>query len=193
MSHSRKNPDTKKGSGKRLRLAAVAAAGVIIIALAATLPILQKRHDREIRQYSGAPTDTYEQLTFDTGQLGEFSDGGEQRNPDGTYSHHILCNGTVDVWLWRDRERPKLPLKNQITEKYPDLSHYQSRKPEGSSVIVSEKCRFTARDGVKETFHTSALIRRGGWDYLVDLSVDADKRDHYQQYFDDVIDGMFFL
>ena len=149
MSHSRKNPGiggTGHGGGKRLRLAAGAAAGVLMIAMAVALPVLVRRHDRRIHQYSGAPTDTYEQLTFDTGQLGQFSDSGEQRSPDGRYSHHILCRGTVDVWLWRDRERPELPLQHQIREKYPDLSQYRSRKPEGRSVIVSEKCSFTVRD-----------------------------------------------
>ena len=196
MSHSRKHPEIKESGGgveKRGRLAAGVASGVVILALVVTLPILLRRHDREIHRYSGAPTDNYEQLTFYTGQLGPFSDRGEQRSHDGRYSHHILCRDAVDVWLWRDRERPDLPLKHQIREKYPDLSRYQSRKQEGGSVIVTEKCSFTVKDGNKETFHTSALIRHGGWDYLVDLSVDSAMRDSFSQYIDQVIDGMFFV
>ena len=164
-------------------------AGLAVILLAVLIPVLCIRHNREIRQYSGAETDDHEQLNFDVGALEEFSDGGMEMHPDGTYSHRILLGGNVDLWLWRDRERPKLPLKERIGEKYPDFRGFKERKHDGTSEYIAEKCVF---DSGGKT-HTAALIRRSGWDYLLDFSADPKQSAKYADYIDRVLDGIFFL
>ncbi len=167
---------------------AVILAGLAVILLAVLIPVLCIRHNREIRQYSGAETDDHEQLNFDVGALEEFSDGGMEMHPDGTYSRMLLLKHGIELRLWRDRERPRLPLREQIKEKYPDLAKYNTLSVEGHSAYLAEKCSFGA-DGRR---HTAALIRRGGWDYLIDLS-SSDGQEEYTAYIDRILDTLFFL
>ena len=163
-------------------------AGFLILMLAVTVPLNIYRHNRNIRKYSGAPVDRNEQLNFDVSVLEEFSDQGVVMNPDGTYSRHIVLKKDVDLRLWRDRERPRLPLKEQISEKYPGLEHFQSKEIKASGHL-SEKCGFVS----DERSHTAAIIRRVGWDYLIDLSVAAEGQSRYADYIDSVLDSIFFL
>ena len=163
--------------------------GIAVFALALAVTLLMMKHDRDIRKYSGAETDSREQLNYDVSALEEYIDKGADIHADGTYSRHIILKKEADLRLWRDRERHRLPLREQIKEKYPSPAHFSTLSTEGHSDHISEKCRFEA-DGRS---HTAALIRRGGWDYLIDLSVAGKKRDAYAGYFDRVLDGIFFL
>ena len=184
-----KNGGERRTLRKPSKAALAIVAGLVILALAVTVPLLMRRHDRDIRKYSGAPTDDHEQMNFDVSALGEYSDGGIDLHPDGTYSHRILLGENVDLWLWRDRERPKLPLKERIGEKYPDFRGFKERKHDGTSEYIAEKCVF---DSGGKT-HTAALIRRSGWDYLLDFSADPKQSAKYADYIDRVLDGIFFL
>ena len=174
---------------KRLSRRTIIIMRLIAVLIAVAAPILIIKHNRDIRRYSGAETDNLEQLNFDVGVLEEYRDGGMVRHNDGTYIRLILLKNNIELRLWRDMERPELPLREQIREEYPGLVAYKALSVEGHSEYLAEKCSFES-DGRR---HTSALIRRGGWDYLIDLSTSDGQEDTYKEYIDRVMDSVFFL
>lgn len=171
----------------------VTLAVMTLAALAVTVPFLIKRNREEMRKYSGAEADRSVQLLYDMDRIGEFAVVSEKPQPDGRYSEHIIVQNAIDVRLWRDFERPKLPCREHIEEKYPDLVGYSREKvPEG--VFYSERGSFTVKDGNgKEYSHTVVLLRRGGWDYLVDLSVGKESREIYADNMDEIINHMILI
>lgn len=168
-------------------------AATALVVLVVAIPFLIRYHRAEIRKYSGAKADTSVQLLYDMDRMGEYRVVSATLLPDGQYSEHIVVQETIDIRLWRDFERPKLPCREQIAEKYPDLTAY-SRQKVPKNAIYSERGSFkaTEEDG-KARRHTVVLLRRDGWDYLVVFSVREGDRKEDTDIIDEIIDHMFFI
>ncbi|MBQ1398196.1 MAG: hypothetical protein IIY89_06855 [Clostridia bacterium] len=177
----------------RRRMILIALTVTVLVTLTIAVPLLIKRYREEMWEYSGAKTDRSVQLLYDMDHMGDFSVVSDKLQADGRYSEHIVVEKAIDVRLWRNFERPKLPCREQIMEKYPDLSGYSQQKaPEDA--LYCQRGSFTVKDGDGTAYsHTVVLLRRGGWDYLVDLSVRNESRDMYQDQIDEIIDRMILL
>lgn len=178
---------------RRRKIIVASAAAAVLVALAAAIPFLIRYHRAEIRKYSGAEADASVQLLYDMDRMGDYRVVKAKLLPDGQYSEHIVVQEAIDIRLWRDFERPKLPCREQMAEKYPDLTEYSRQKvPKGA--IYSQRGRFKATDeDGGERCHTVVLLRRGGWDFLVDFSVKEGDRESYADEIDEIIDHMILI
>lgn len=164
-----------------------------VIDAAIIVPIVCINLDKQSRQYSKEKADTELQLMFKPGSLGEFKVIETNSKSDGRYSEHVLGKNAVDIKIWRDFTRPKMSCQKQIKEKYPDMRRYSRQKTSEDS-IVSEKAMFSVKDDNGITHkHTVVLLRKSGWDYLVDFAVKEEDGEKYSDYIDKLINGLFYL
>lgn len=173
---------------------AVSLAAIVLIGIAVALPIAVRRHNRAIRQYSGAETDPAVHLQYDETALGDYKTVSSKLREDGRYHEELLAaDGAVTIRLWRDFERPKMSLELQSREKYPDLRGY-SGEWLSKNALVSQRGRFTTQEADSTVIaHTVVLLRKGGWDYLADFSVNEKDRKTYADYIDSLIETMAFI
>lgn len=174
------------------RTAAVIAGFVVLIAGIVTVAVLCHNADVKSREYSGEETNKSVMLCMDVKQMEKYEVLEVNDNGTGLYSENVLVEDCVDVHIWRDFTRPAMSCKKQILEKYPKLSGFKKQDVEDNSIIDERAVFYTKSDGGK-LFHTVVLLRKDGWDYLVDVAVNNDVADDYEEYVDNLIDGLFYL
>ena len=129
----------------RRRMILIALTVTVLVTLTIAVPLLIKRYREEMWEYSGAKTDRSVQLLYDMDHMGDFSVVSDKLQADGRYSEHIVVEKAIDVRLWRNFERPKLPCREQIMEKYPDLSGYSQQKAPEDALYCQRGKTGTAR------------------------------------------------
>ena len=174
------------------RAAAVIAGFVALIAAIVIIAMLCHNADVKSRQYSGEETNDSLIMCMDVKRMEKYEVLEVHDDKTGPYSENVLAEGCVDIHIWRDFTRPAMSCKKQILEKYPKLSGFNKQKT-GDNSIVTERAVFYTKSKGEKFFHTVVLLREGGWDYLVDVAVKNDIADDYEEYIDNLIDGLFYL
>lgn len=189
--------------GKKMTVRATRRQKVIFFSVAAALmalvlifltPYLMRRYEIRKKSYSGAPVNYSEQLLFDTEGLIRMKGIKSDKKPDGTYAEEIMSeDGAITVFICRDLERPHMSCGDLIKELRPGLTSLRSGSKKNDPSIVTERVTFkTAEKDGGEKRHTAILMRRNGWDYLVDFSVGANDSQSWE-YIDTLIDHLFFM
>ena len=166
--------------------------GAVVIIIAVVAVLLITGNNIISSEYSGAEVNQSVQLFYNTEAMGDFTVINTSKKSDGRYNEEIEVGDSVIIRQWRDFERPRFPCSEQIKEKFPGLRNY-SRQRVPENVLYDECGNFTDIQNDKEYFHTVVLMRHGGWDYLVDVSVPLNERDKYSEFTDKFLNDMFFL
>ncbi|MDD6395393.1 MAG: hypothetical protein PUB37_04325 [Firmicutes bacterium] len=174
------------------RTAIVIAGFVALIAAIVIIAVLCCNADVKSRQYSGEETNDSLIMCMDVKRMEKYEVLEVHDDKTGPYSENVLAEGCVDIHIWRDFTRPKMSCKKQILEKYPRLSGFKKQKA-GDNPIIAERAVFYTKSDGEKLFHTVVLLREDGWDYLVDVAVKKDIADDYEEYIDNLIDGLFYL
>ena len=174
------------------RPAIIIAGFVALIAVIVIIAVVCRNADVKSRQYSGEETNDSLIMCMDVKRMEKYEVLEVHDDKTGPYSENVLAEGCVDIHIWRDFTRPKMSCKKQILEKYPKLSGFNKQKT-GDNSIVDERAVFYTKSDGEKLFHTVVLMREGGWDYLVDVAVKKDIADDYEEYIDNLIDGLFYL
>lgn len=169
-----------------------AAVCIVIIAAAVIIYIVSLQMDKQSRAYSGEQTNISLVLCFDVEIMGNFKVIETQNHDDGLYSEYLIAEDCVDIRLWRNFTRPKMSCKKQIKEKYPVLKGYSSKRVADDS-ILSERGKFSVKEEKEKYRHTVVLLRKDGWDYLVDFAVKDKDYKKYEDYIDKLINSLFYL
>ena len=164
----------------------------VLIAGNVAVAVLYHNADVESREYSGEETNKSLIMCMDMTKIKKYDVLEVNDSGTGVYSENVLVEDCVDVHIWRDFTRPKMSCKKQILEKYPKLSGFKEQDVEDESIIDERAVFYTKSDGEK-SFHTVVLLRKSGWDYLVDVAVKNDIADDYKEYIDNLIDGLFYI
>lgn len=176
----------------RRRTAAVIAGVWVLIAAIIIIAVVCHRMDVKSRQYSGEQTNNSLIMCMDVNQMEKYEVLDLHDDGTGPYSENVLAEDCVDIHIWRDFTRPAMSCKKQILEKYSKLSEFKKQKT-GDNSIISERAGFYTKSGGEKQLHTVVLLRREGWDYLVDIAVNQDVAQEYEEYINNLIDGLFYL
>lgn len=176
-----------------VKLAVIIASAVIAAAaLAVTAVIMMNRADKKSREYSGEETNQALRLCFDVDILGDFEVVETKEGADGLYSEYIIAEKAVEIRIKRDFTRPKMSCRKQAKELYPKLSVYSGQNAVNNE-IVSESGSFIVKSDGKAYKHTILLLRRAGWDYLVDFAAEKDRYGEFEEYINSLADSLFYL
>ena len=85
-----------------------------------------------------------------------------------------------------------MSCRKQAKELYPKLSVYSGQNAVNNE-IVSENGSFIVKSDGKAYKHTLLLLRREGWDYLVDFAVEKDRYSEFEEYINSLADSLFYL
>lgn len=164
----------------------------VIVAIVITAVVCH-RSDVQSREYSGEATNDALRMCLDMNMIETYEVLDLQDDGTGPYSENLLLENCVNLHIWRDFTRPAMSCKKQILEKYTKLSGFKKQKVNDDS-ILSERVRFYTKseDGDK-LLHTTVLLRKDGWDYLVDFAVKEEISEEYEEYINNLIDGLFYL
>ena len=182
-------------TGRKKTVAIISVASVLLaIGLFFLIPRLINRYEAEKRSYSGAPVNLSEQLLFDTEELIKMKGVRTDKKPDGTYMEEVISeDGAISVLIMRDLERPRMSCGDLAKESYPGLTSLRSVSKDDQPDIVTERVSFSVSDGKGgEQRHTAVLLRRSGWDYLVDFAVKEGDGKSWD-YIDTLIGHLFFM
>ncbi len=170
----------------------VSAAVILTIVAIVGIVHLTIRSDKKSREYSGEEANLSLRLCYDVDVLGEFEVVETREKLNGIYSEHLIAQEAVDLRMWRDFTRPKMSCRKQALEHYPNLKSYSKQKVEGNE-IVSEMGTFIVKADDKTYKHMVVLLRREGWDYLVDFAVEKDKFSEFEDYINSLVDSLFYI
>lgn len=176
----------------RRRTAIIIASLIALVASIVITAVVCHRMDVKSRQYSGEQTNAALIMCLDVKQMEKYEVLELYDDRTGPYCENVLAENCVDIHIWRDFTRPDMSCKKQILEKYPKLNGFKKQKTKNNPIISERAAFYTKSDGEK-LLHTVVLLRREGWDYLVDIAVNENISQKYEGYIDNLIDGLFYL